>query len=454
MVNEYIENNKQNIIDDIIKCVSFESVSIKGNDSEAPFGEECKKVLDFVLNLGNEMGFKTKNIDGYCGYIEFGEGEEMLGIIGHLDVVPAHLEDGWISSPFKAEVRDNKIYGRGTIDDKGPVIASLYAMKAVSENMKLGKRVRLIIGLNEEKDWECINYYKRNEELPTISFSPDGNFPCIYAEKGIITIRLEHEYKLNLGEIIEISSSDNAINVVPKTAYMRIKLYNEEDKIRFENRDDVYVEDLGNNVLRITGKGVAAHAAHPDLGENAITKLFTYINSVEENSYITSLINEGFFKIESPDYLGGVTTIDESGVLTSNIGIVKYEEGILKLYTNLRVPVNTNFDIIQNRCEELKTKIEGISYGMEHANNKLFVDKESYLVKTLTRIFNEETGMNVEPLAIGGGTYARAFKNCVSYGMTMPGDDDLCHQVNENIDIDKLILSTKIFAKAIIELAK
>ena len=454
MVNEYIENNKQNIIDSIINCVSFESVSMKGNDPEAPFGEECKKVLDFVLNLGNEMGFKTKNIDGYCGYIEFGEGEEMLGIIGHLDVVPAHIEDGWTSSPFKAEVRDNKIYGRGTIDDKGPVIASLYAMKAVSENMKLGKRVRLIIGLNEEKDWECINYYKRNEELPTISFSPDGNFPCIYAEKGIITIRLEHEYKLNLGEIIEISSSDNAINVVPKTAYMRIKLYNEEDKIKFENKDDVYVEDLGNNVLRITGKGVAAHAAHPDLGENAITKLFTYINSVEENSYITSLINEGFFKIESPDYLGGVTIIDESGVLTSNIGIVKYEDGILKLYTNLRVPVNTNFDIIQNRCEELKTKIEGISYGMEHANNRLFVDKESYLVKTLTRIFNEETGMNVEPLAIGGGTYARAFKNCVSYGMTMPGDDDLCHQVNEHIDIDKLILSAKIFAKAIIELAK
>ena len=364
MVNKYIDDNKQNIINSIIECVGFESVSIKGKIEGAPFGEECRNALEYVLNLGRKMGFKTKNVDGYCGYIEFGEGEEILGIIGHLDVVPAHIEDGWITSPFKAEVRDNKIYGRGTIDDKGPVIANLYAMKAVSENMKLGKRVRLIIGLNEEKDWECINYYKRNEELPTISFSPDGNFPCIYAEKGIITVRLEREYKLNLGEIIEISSGDNAINVVPKTAYIRIKLYNEEDKSKFENRDDVYVEDLGNNVLRITAKGISAHAAHPELGENAITKLFTYINSIEENSYITTLMNEGFFKIESPDYLGGVTTIDESGKLTSNIGIVKYENGVLRLYTNLRVPVNTNFDIIQNKCEGLKSRIEGISYGM------------------------------------------------------------------------------------------
>lgn len=454
MVNKYIENNKQNIIDSIINCVSFESVSMKGNDLEAPFGKECKKALEYVLNLGKEMGFKTKNVDGYCGYIEFGEGEEMLGIIGHLDVVPAHIEDGWKTNPFKAEIKDNKIYGRGTIDDKGPVISSLYAMKAVSENMKLGKRVRLIIGLNEEKDWECINYYKRNEELPTISFSPDGNFPCIYAEKGIITIRLEHKYNLSIGEILEISSGDNAINVVPKIAYMKIKLNNNEDKIKFENKEGVYVEDLGNNVIRLTGTGKSAHAAHPDLGENAITKLFKYINTIESNEYITSLFNEGFFNIQSPDYLGGINTIDESGVLTSNIGIVKYEDNILKLYTNLRVPVNTNFDVIQNSCEELKKRIENISYGMEHANAKLYVDKESYLVKTLTKIFNEETGMSEEPLAIGGGTYARAFKNCVSYGMTMPGDEDLCHQVNENIDIDKLILSTKIFARAIIELAK
>lgn len=454
MVNSYIENNRQNIINDIINCVKFESVSNKTEIEGAPFGEECKKVLEYVLNIGSKMGFRTKNIDGYCGYIEFGEGEELVGIVGHLDVVPAHIEDGWNLNPFKAEIINNKIFGRGTIDDKGPVISCLYAMKAVYDNLKVSKRVRLILGLNEEKDWECINYYKRNEEIPSIGFSPDANFPCIYAEKGIISVKVEHDFYINDAEIIEVSSCGNAINVVPKSCYIRLKLNNENYKEKYKNADGIFVEELGNNVIKINAVGKAAHASHPKLGENAITKLFMYLNNIEKSEYINKLIDEGFFELESPGYLGGVFLTDESGVLTSNIGRVNFENGKLSFYTNLRVPVNTNFDTITLKCEELKSKIQGLSYGLEHAQNSLYVDKDSYLVKTLTNIFNEETNSNEEPLAIGGGTYARAFKNFVSFGMTMPGEEDLCHQANENIDIDTLMLSTKIYARAIAELAK
>ena len=133
---------------------------------------------------------------------------------------------------------------------------------------------------------------------------------------------------------------------------------------------------------------------------------------------------------------------------------MKYENGKLKLYTNLRVPVNTNFDEIKKYCEELKEKIPGLEYSMDNANSKLYVDKNSYLVKTLTNIFNNETGLNEEPIAIGGGTYARAFKNCVSFGMNMPKDPDMCHQVDEFVDIEKLILGSKIYAQAMYELAK
>ena len=161
-MKEYIDSKRDEIIEELKKLVSFKSVSEETGNLEAPFGEECKKALEYTLNLGEKLGFRTKNLDGYCGYIEFGEGEELVGIIGHLDVVPANLEDGWKSNPFEAEIRDGKLYGRGTIDDKGPVIASLYAMKAVQEKMKVNKRVRLILGLNEEKNWKCINYYKQN----------------------------------------------------------------------------------------------------------------------------------------------------------------------------------------------------------------------------------------------------------------------------------------------------
>ena len=451
ILKDYIDSKKDEIIQELKKVISFKSISEENNNPEMPFGEECKNVLEYILNLGKKLGFRTKNVDGYCGYIEFGEGEEIVGIIGHLDVVPANFEDGWKSNPFIPEIKDGKIFGRGAIDDKGPVIASLYAMKAVYEKMKINKRVRLILGLNEEKDWKCINYYKQHEELPTIGFSPDSDFPCIYAEKGIITIKFEHEFGIENCEILEISTANNAINVVPKYCMIRLKSENVEEFEKLEKINGVYIEKVSKDIIKIVANGKAAHSAHPDLGENAIVKLLRYLKN---NWYIEKLEENGVFDIQEPKYLGGSKTTDESGVLTSNISKIEYENGKLKIYTNLRVPVNTNFDEIKSYCEELKEKISGLEYKMENANNRLFVDKDSYLVKKLTSVFNEETGLNEKPIAIGGGTYARAFKNCVSFGMNMPGDLDLCHVANEFVEIDKLILGCKIYAKAIYELAK
>ena len=179
MLDDYIKNTKEEMIQKLQELIQIPSVYAESKNPLMPFGENANKALEYMLNLGNKLGFRTKNIDGYCGYIEFGEGEEMLGIIGHLDVVPSG--DNWTYPPFSATIFDNKIYGRGAIDDKGPVIASLYAMKYVLDNCKVNKRVRLILGLNEENDWKCINYYKAYEESPTIGFSPDADFPCIYA---------------------------------------------------------------------------------------------------------------------------------------------------------------------------------------------------------------------------------------------------------------------------------
>lgn len=218
MFDEIIENTKSDILHTVSELIHFPSVSLEQNEANMPFGKACKDVLDYTLNLAQKMGFRTKNLDGYCGYIEFGEGNDLVGIIGHLDVVPASLEDGWSSPPFEATIRENKIYGRGSIDDKGPVVASLYAMKILLDSgKKLNKRVRLILGLNEEKDWKCIRYYKEiGEEIPTISFSPDADFPCIYAEKGVLSIHLKHPFSIPNKEILEIDCQNNPLNVVPK----------------------------------------------------------------------------------------------------------------------------------------------------------------------------------------------------------------------------------------------
>ncbi|MBP3597327.1 MAG: dipeptidase PepV [Clostridia bacterium] len=452
MFKSKIDEFKNDEINNLLEIMKFQSVSEETENYEAPFGEECKKALEYALNLGNKIGFRTKNIDGYCGYIEFGEGEEMIGIIGHLDVVPAKKEDGWITEPFNPQIINNNIYGRGAIDDKGPVMAALYAMKAVSETCKLNKRVRLILGLNEEKDWKCINHYKLNEEVPTMGFSPDAEFPCIYAEKGIFTAKIQDDLYLgNDVKILEVNCNNNAVNVVPKYASIILEYYTEETKNRFMNLENLQIVLLSKNRIKLEASGVSAHAANPELGDNAITKL---LKALPQNEFVNKLDNLGFFEIQSPKYLGGESTIDESGKLTSNIGIIELENNKICLTINYRVPVNTSFDSVKQNMENLKNYLPNLNIELNNANPKLYVSRDSYLVKTLTRIFNEETNFNTEPIAIGGGTYARAFKNCVAFGAIMPGEKETYHQANEYINIDNLLLATNIYARAIYELGK
>ncbi len=481
MFDDYIEKDRKNIVNTVCDLIKFKSISQETDleSLDAPFGEECKKALEYTLKLGKKLGFKTKNIDGYCGYIEFGEGSDMVGIIGHLDVVPALEEDGWSTPPFEPSIRANKIFGRGSIDDKGPVVAALYAMKAVSEIApNLNKRVRLILGLNEEKSWKCINRYKKTEEIPFIGFSPDANFPAIYAEKGIISIAVSHKFKIKDADILEINCNNNALNVVPKYCSITLKLHDNFEKEDFKNicdpflNSNITVEFLDDNIMKITSLGKASHAAHPEDGNNAITNLVKFlidnfhIPDTSEYNFLEKLFQLGFFDKESPEFLSRDDIFyptqfndysviqDESGILTSNIANLEYNDEILTIKINLRVPVKTSLDLIFLKYRQLIKIFENANIQKLGIQEPLYIEKDSFLVETLVDIFNRKTESFNEAIAIGGGTYARAFENCVSYGVTMPGEKDMCHQVDEYIDIDTLILSTQIYAEAIYALAK
>ena len=466
MFDNYIDSLKDEIIKETCNLINIPSISEETNNPNMPFGKYAKEALEYALKLGNKLGFRTKNLDGYCGYIEFGEGDKLLGIIGHLDVVPSG--DGWNTPPFEATINDNKIYGRGAIDDKGPVVASLYAMKAIKDNMNINCRVRLILGINEEKAWKCIKHYKEVEEWPTIGFSPDADFPCIYAEKGICTVYIKDNYNKYENLPIKISNIDcnnNAINVVPKKCNITLDI--ETSKISLSNITEFIDKELQelnfdityfvkNNSITLNSTGIQAHAAHPDLGKNAISpmiillnRLYTHFNyKIDLFDFLEKNINTEFYG-ESL----GIDFKDESGKLTLNVGNFNFYKNYLQIGINLRIPINTSIDtvtnLIDNHCQiySLDTYIAG-------KQNPLYVPKNNYLVKTLCGIFNKMTNSNYEPIAIGGGTYARAFENCVSFGANFPGDTDMCHQANEFIDIDKLMLTCNIYAQAIYELAK
>ena len=464
-IDEYVEENKDNMISAISDLISFKSVSTETGNPDIPFGEECKKALEYTLDLGRKMGFRTKNIDGYCGYIEFGEGDELVGIIGHLDVVPADIKDGWTTDPFHADIRNGKLFGRGSIDDKGPVVASLYAMKYVADNLKVNKRVRLILGLNEEKDWKCIEHYKEVEEFPTIGFSPDANFPAIYAEKGILSLEIANKFELSNFEILDIDTNGNALNVVPKYISIKLKYTGSGEIPKFDKEENIKVTDLGEKTFKIEAFGIASHAAFPSNGKNAIKILVKYLLKYIKSEYLQTLMHLGIFEIESPEFLSRndiayatefneVSVIqDESGILTSNIADLKYESGILRIRINLRVPVKTSLDDIILQYRKLANIFENIDVKVLSRQEPLYVDKDSFLVTKLVDIYNKATCTKNSAIAIGGGTYARAFKNCIAYGATMPGEVDMCHQVNEYIKLDNLFLACKIYCEAISELA-
>ena len=468
MLDTYVKKYKNSIIKETQKLIQIPSTNSKSDDASKPFGENINKALEHMLNLGNSLGFRTKNIDGYCGYIEFGEGDELIGIIGHLDVVPEG--DDWTFPPFSGTISNNKIFGRGAIDDKGPVISSLYAMKIIKDNYKINKRVRLILGLNEEQSWKCINYYKNHEELPTIGFSPDADFPCIYAEKAILTCYLKSNFssfKNNDIQITQIDCQNNALNVVPKFCSTILEINsNKIDMKQFTQKLKDIIDNLQYEIdiykiddkeIKLTSHGIPSHAAHPDMGTNAISRLLIVLNEIFTYYNINLEILDFFNKYINTQYNGknlGIDFEDESGNLTLNVGKIEFNNNILKIGMNLRIPVNTDIAKITDAFISLTNSYENIDFVEDSNMPALYISKDNYLVKTLCNIYNEETNSNLEPIAIGGATFARAFKNCVSFGANFPGCKDMCHQTDEYVDIDNLLLSCKIYDKAILELGK
>ena len=468
MLDNIIDNLKNDIVKTTQELIKIPSVYSKSDDNSKPFGKNVNSALEYMLDLGKKLGFRTKNIDGYCGYIEFGEGDELVGIIGHLDVVPEGT--GWTFPPFSATISDGKIFGRGAIDDKGPMVASLYAMKAVMDNYKLNKRVRLIIGLNEENDWKCIDYYKKHEEAPTVGFSPDADFPCIYAEKSILSCYIKQNYTTNNSDKIkikEINCNNNALNVVPKFCSLVLETNEKEININDlietlkhyiqENSFEIDIYKLSSNEVKLTSYGVGAHAAHPDSGINAISRLLVILALTFDYYNCNLELLDFFNKYVNTEYDGkslGISFKDESGNLTLNVGDFSLENNILKIGMNLRIPINTSISDIENSFNILCSNYNNIEFETTSTEDFLYVPKDNKLVQTLCKIFNEETNSKAEPIAIGGGTYARAFKNCISFGPNFPGHKDMCHQTDEFVEIDNLILACKIYTKAIIKLGK
>lgn len=439
---------------------------LDGDTACLPFGEGVHEAFTFMLSRARGMGFTYENTDNYGGHVEFGESpdDEVMAVVCHLDVVPAG--DGWDSDPFKAMIKDGKIYGRGTTDNKGPAIAALYAMKAIDEaGFVPGKKVRLVLGLDEETAWKGIKYYNERIPAPDMGFTPDADFPVINGEKGILEFVIARKFAKTTNEGIELRSisGGNAANMVAGSARAVIK--SDKTKVYGEIRDRVaHLAEAGVRIksrpvgksLEISTLGVSAHGARPEKGDNAISTLMEFLAEInfandDINEYI-EFYNDHIGRQTDGDALGCRMEDEVSGVTTVNVGMIEADAKSAALTVNVRYPVSKTEDEVFDALMPLRDKFNlGIVKGK--SLKPIFRSEDDPFIRKLVEVYADNTGdRDSKPLVIGGGTYARAFENIVAFGCRFPGEPEYAHQKNEHLSLENLKKITYILADAIYRL--
>jgi len=458
-LDQQIELMKDDLISSVQECIRIKSVKdVEHATQGAPFGPGIREALEWTLALGKEFGFTVKNVEGYAGHIEMGTGD-LLGILGHLDVVPEG--DGWSVPPYSATIMDGKILGRGALDDKGPTLAALFAMKAIKDaNIPLNMRVRLILGTDEESGWDDMAYYLKKEEIPKIGFAPDAEFPVIHAEKGILHLEF-NKFHQPFPHLVQVQGGERA-NVVPDRCDVTLKGLTYQDLVKqlndFSFPDGVsgtLMSQESEQEMKIVFQGVGSHGSLPQNGKNAVLYGLRFLRTLpltpEEITTLdfiltypgTGFYGEGF----------GVDLIDEpSGKLSLNLGILELTSDKLRFVIDIRYPViyklNDVFLPIENIARKEQFNINILNHQEAH-----HVPIESSLVQSLLKAYSDVTGLEPFAFAIGGGTYAKAIPQGVAFGPTFPGEPEVIHCPDEYITIDNLLLTTKVYAQAILNLA-
>lgn len=404
------------MIEALQKLVSFQSIA-KEEGPEYPYGKEVCGAKEYVLELAKSFGMRVEDVPDKYAYIEIGEGPRLIGILSHLDVVPAG--DGWTQDPFGGEIVDGKIYGRGTTDDKGPTIAVLYAMKALKEKTTLSARIRLILGQTEENgEWRDIEAYTDAEEIPECGFTPDGDFPAIQNELGAMIFQVQMPQSGFLqGE------GGTAPNMVPARARVKTEFGTYE------------------------ASGKACHGCAPWLGLNGISELMEKVHQAEPENRFAQMYADLIGKTIYGEKLG-IAAEDESGKLTLNVGLFEVRDETATLMVDIRYPAKKNPDEISGSLVRQFSSY-GASCECVYHVRPLYTPSDSPVLGALLSAYREVTGDDSRPISIGGGTYAKAMPNMVAFGPNFPGHENREHMENEYILVEDFLKLEEIYERAL-----
>ncbi|HGI2147399.1 TPA: dipeptidase PepV [Streptococcus agalactiae] len=460
-----VDKRKDALMDDLINLLRINSERDDSQaDAEHPFGPGPVKALEFFLEMAERDGYETKNVDNYAGHFTFGQGEEELGIFGHLDVVPAG--SGWDTDPYEPVIKDNRLYARGSSDDKGPTMACYYALKIIKElGLPTSKKVRFVVGTDEESGWGDMDYYFEHVGLPKpdFGFSPDAEFPIINGEKGNITEYL-HFSGENKGAVrLHSFSGGLRENMVPESATARFTSHLDQTTLgasladfasKYNLKAELSVED---EQYTATVYGKSAHGSTPQEGVNGATYLALYLSQFDFEGparafldVTANIIHEDF----SGEKLGVAYEDDCMGPLSMNAGVFQFDEtnDDNTIALNFRYPQGTDAKTIQTKLEKLNG-VEKVTLS-DHEHTPHYVPMDDELVSTLLAVYEKQTGLKGHEQVIGGGTFGRLLERGVAYGAMFPGDENTMHQANEYMPLENIFRSAAIYAEAIYELIK
>lgn len=433
---------KEQFLNSLQTIISYPSVLNEGENG-TPFGQAIQDVLEKTLELAQELGFQTYiDPEGYYGYAEIGQGEELLAVLCHLDVVPAGDLKDWQTPPFEATVVGDYLVGRGVQDDKGPSLAALYAVKSLlDEGVQFTKRIRFIFGTDEETLWRCMNRYNQIEEQADLGFAPDSSFPLTYAEKGLLQVKLRgpgwDDLPLQAGQ---------ALNVVPdKATYAGHRI---EELLPVLEQSGVQYSQTDHSV---TVMGVSKHSKDAAEGVNAIVGLAESLSLIQPHPALLFIADAVGEDATGADLFGEIKD-EPSGDLSFNLATLVIDQEESEIGIDIRIPVLADKEALVACLQEIAA-----SYQLEYEEfdylAPLYVPLDSPLVSSLMAVYQEETGDRTPAMSSGGATFARTMENCVAFGALFPGAEQTEHQANERAKIEDLYAAMEIYREAIQRLA-
>lgn len=486
-VSQHIDTYSNDIISKTIEFVKIPSVKPEKPINGNPLGPDIIKALEFIGHCTEKLNLSFRTIDNQVGIIEYGDADESLGFLLHIDVVPPG--DGWDEKPFSGKLKDGYLWGRGSIDDKSAGISTLYALYTLKMmNIPLKKKIILIFGTDEETgDWNGIKTFLNHEKAPDINIVPDSTFPITNGEKGFSNVQIyAKNNEISSGEyVLKSLEGGTRANIVPDkcVAYLCTEKENAIDEINtiikkfkdvnldlnaevgfaLDYNDTQNLTSANPNDIVITTKGFAAHSSEPQKGINAIIHMIhilTHLN-LGQNNAVTLI--QFLHRTIGLDMFGEGLNIYEDhpflGTTTVSIGTISCSENDAEAVFNIRFPLPMTKEILFQRLNDTVNTFcvdNNVNIQLEmsaHTLDPLFVSPESDFLKDLAFAYSLATGQKADFKSIGGTTYAKSMPNSVSFGPLMENELSLAHQPNERILTSSIIRNTVIFSIVMIYLA-